>query len=138
MITEENTNASVRQHIAAANERFAAAVSAGDRVTLAQIFTEDTLLLPPHRESISGREQVVDFWAAIASKRAATMTSTFTTRELNVWNDHACEIGEARILAVTDAGEKLLDIGKYLVIWKNVAGTWKMHRDIFNSDLALK
>jgi hypothetical protein len=28
-----------------------------------------------------------------------------------------------------------LDKGKYVVVWVNDNGTWKIHRDIFNSDL---
>ena len=29
-----------------------------------------------------------------------------------------------------------IDHGKYIVVWKKVGGQWKLHRDIFNSDVA--
>jgi ketosteroid isomerase-like protein len=31
------------------------------------------------------------------------------------------------------AGGQGLDTGKYVVIWKQEAGQWKLHRDIWNS-----
>jgi uncharacterized protein (TIGR02246 family) len=128
----------IRYQIAAANERFAAAISRGDKQSLAALFTEDVLVLPPHRESIAGREHVVNFWAAVASNPQVSIKSTFTTLELNAWGDVVCEIGAARIVAASQGQEKLLDVGKYLVIWKKIDGAWKMHRDIFNSDLPAK
>jgi ketosteroid isomerase-like protein len=128
----------IRAQIAAANERFAVAVSGGDKNVLRGLFTEDAMLLPPHRQSVSGREHVVDFWANVASNPHVSIESTFTTLELSAWDDVACEIGTARIVAASHGQEKLLDVGKYLVIWKKIDGAWKMHRDIFNSDLPIK
>ena len=37
---------------------------------------------------------------------------------------------------ILGAGGQTADVGKYIVIWKNDGGTWKLHRDIFNSDQA--
>ena len=34
-----------------------------------------------------------------------------------------------------DAQNKILDKGKYVVVWKQENGEWKLFRDIFNSDL---
>jgi len=31
-------------------------------------------------------------------------------------------------------GGRVLGKGKYIVVWKRVAGQWKLHRDIFNSN----
>jgi ketosteroid isomerase-like protein len=33
------------------------------------------------------------------------------------------------------ANNQSLDKGKYIVVWKQDNGTWKMNRDIFNSDM---
>jgi len=29
-----------------------------------------------------------------------------------------------------------MDHGKYIVVWKNTADGWRLHRDIFNSNMA--
>ena len=34
-----------------------------------------------------------------------------------------------------DAENKMIDKGKYVVVWKPVNGEWKLFRDIFNSDM---
>ena len=42
------------------------------------------------------------------------------------------ETGHYEIYA---AENKLLDKGKYVVVWKSVNGVWKMYRDIFNTSM---
>jgi ketosteroid isomerase-like protein len=48
--------------------------------------------------------------------------------------DTAIEIG----LYELSSGGQTLDKGKYVAIWKKVEGEWKMHRDIWNSNLPLE
>ena len=36
-----------------------------------------------------------------------------------------------------DPDDKVLDKGKYIVIWQQVNNQWKLHRDIFNSSVPL-
>ena len=46
--------------------------------------------------------------------------------------DQLVETGRYEIY---DAQNKMLDKGKYVVVWKPVNGEWKLFRDIFNSDV---
>jgi hypothetical protein len=46
----------------------------------------------------------------------------------------ANEVGKYRI---TGEGGKLLDTGKYVVVWKREQGQWKLHRDIWNTSMPL-
>ncbi len=32
--------------------------------------------------------------------------------------------------------EAALDCGKYIAVWKKEGGAWKLHRDVFNTDMA--
>ncbi len=52
------------------------------------------------------------------------------TVEVEVHGDTATEVGKYTLLV---EGGQVADTGKYLVIWKNDEGTWKYHRDIWNS-----
>ena len=37
--------------------------------------------------------------------------------------------------ATYGADDQVADQGKYIVLWPQVDGAWKLHRDIFNSSL---
>jgi ketosteroid isomerase-like protein len=42
----------------------------------------------------------------------------------------AHEVGKYTLMG---DGDKVLDSGKYVVIWQRQDGQWKLHRDIWNS-----
>ena len=44
----------------------------------------------------------------------------------------AVEVGR---YALSDAEGNVLDHGNYVVIWRKVEGQWKLHRDIWNSNV---
>jgi ketosteroid isomerase-like protein len=50
--------------------------------------------------------------------------------EVEDYGDTAFEISRFTLYG---ADGQELDKGKYIVIWKQEAGEWKLHRDIFNS-----
>ena len=52
--------------------------------------------------------------------------------EVEGHGDTAIEVGKYTLQGL---GRKPLDTGKYIVIWKQVDGQWKLHRDIFNSSM---
>ena len=53
------------------------------------------------------------------------------TTDLEDHGDTAIDIGRYTLKA---DGGAVADHGKYIVIWKNDGGTWKVHRDIFNTN----
>jgi uncharacterized protein (TIGR02246 family) len=118
----------LRAAIEAANKRFVDAFARGDSSAVASAYTEDAQLLPPNQEVISGRKAIDGFYrAAIASGAKAL---TLETSEVGGGGDLAFETGRFKILG--DKG-KLVEAGKYLVVWKRVAGAWRLHRDVWNS-----
>ena len=54
------------------------------------------------------------------------------TVEAEGYDDTAYEVGRATL-----EGEEgqVLDQCKYIIIWKQEAGQWKLHRDIFNTSM---
>jgi len=58
-----------------------------------------------------------------------------TTVEVMAMGDMVCEIGEADVTFHPEGMDAFKDKGKYLVIWKNVDGAWKLYVDIYNSSL---
>ena len=44
-------------------------------------------------------------------------------------------VSESGKYIISDSAGKTMDEGKYMVLWKQENGKWKMYRDIWNSDL---
>jgi hypothetical protein len=43
----------------------------------------------------------------------------------------ACDVGKVILLGTEG---QVIDTGKYVVVWKNEQGQWKVHRDIWNTN----
>jgi len=124
----------VRQLIEEVNIKFGEAVRSGDASTLASYYTEDaTLLPPPNAPIIKGRGGIETYWAT--GFQMGLRDVVLTTVEVMAMNDMVCEIGEADATFQPEGMDEFKDKGKYLVIWKNVDGAWKLHVDIYNSSL---
>ena len=41
-----------------------------------------------------------------------------------------------KLIDELDGAAATTDVGKYVVVWKNDAGTWKLHIDIWNTNAA--
>jgi hypothetical protein len=54
------------------------------------------------------------------------------TLEVSGSGNSALEVGTYEIM---DKDGKVLDKGKYMVHWKKIGSTWKLHRDIWNSSM---
>jgi uncharacterized protein (TIGR02246 family) len=124
----------VRQLIEEANVKFGEAVRSSDASALASYYTEDaTLLPPPNAPIIKGREGIEAYWAT--GFQMGLKDVVLTTVEVMAMGDMVCEIGEADATFHPEGMDAFKDKGKYLVIWKNVDGAWKLHVDIYNSSL---
>ncbi len=122
----------VRAAIEASNRAFGEAVRAADTGAIAALYTEEGAVLPPNGAKATGRAAVTEFWgAALASGIAGAV---LTTEEVDyAGGDTAAEVGSA-VLTAKDGS--VADEGKYVVLWKQEAGAWRMHRDIWNSNRA--
>jgi uncharacterized protein (TIGR02246 family) len=120
----------VRAAIEAANQEFMDAARRGDLAGLVALYTEDGQVLPPNAEVMSGPEAIQAFWQAIAGMGVQEVT--LETLEVEGHGDTAIEVGA---YALSGEGDQMLDRGKYIVIWKQEDGQWKLYRDIFNSSL---
>lgn len=52
--------------------------------------------------------------------------------EVEGYGDTASEVGR---YTLEGEGGQVLDKGKFIVIWKQEAGQWKLHRDIINTSM---
>jgi uncharacterized protein (TIGR02246 family) len=114
--------------IAAPIEQFMAAFSRGDAAGVASVYTADAQVLPPNSDVITGQQAIQMFWQQAMDMGVKAVK--LATVEVAGDGHTAYEVGQ---FTLQGAEGQVLDAGKYVVIWKQEAGQWKLHRDIWNS-----
>lgn len=125
------SGAEIRAEIERTNEKFMEMFRQGDAEGIAELYTQDGMVLPPNSDIIEGKQQIKDFWKT-AIDMMGIKSVQLQTQEVEPQNNMAYERGRAMIYG---EGDQEIDDSKYIVIWKRENGTWKLHRDIFNSSL---
>jgi uncharacterized protein (TIGR02246 family) len=120
----------VHEAITAANENFMATFSRGDAAGMAALYTESGQVLPPNGDFVTGKQAIQTFWQALMDMGIKAAKLKIVEVE-----DHGSTAIEISTYTLHSEAGQVLDRGKYIVIWKQEAGQWKMHRDIFNSSL---
>lgn len=121
----------IQQDIDRANRRFMDTFGRGDAEGMAQLYTADGQLLPTGSDVIAGQGAIAEFWGGAMAM--GIKAAVLQTQELEQLGDTAIEVGRYTLRAGDD---EVVDQGKYVVVWKNDEGTWKLHRDIWNTSQA--
>ncbi|GAB3957825.1 hypothetical protein GCM10028805_51270 [Spirosoma harenae] len=120
----------MNEQIIAANQTFMN-VFAGGAETMGDLYTADAEIYPPGGDTISGNTAIGEFWKwAFGAGIKKAKLDTVKTESVG---DQIVEIGKFTLFGESDAQ---LDTGKYLVVWKQDGGVWKLHRDIWNTSVA--
>ena len=120
----------IRGAIEEGSRVFASTFTGGDAAAMAALYTENAQLLPSNSEFITGWEQIAGFWQQVMDM--GIKTAELETLEAEGLGETAFEVGRYKLGGA--AGE-ILDEGKYVVVWKKEDGQWKLHRDIWNTNL---
>ena len=120
----------VAERIGEANEKFKEAIRTADGDVMPSLYTSDAVILPPNADAVSGEEAITRYWKSFFE--LGITDARPVTREVIVMGDYALEVGETTVYR--DDGT-LVDRGKIMVLWKYDGGTWKMHRDTWNSSV---
>jgi ketosteroid isomerase-like protein len=116
-----------RTDIEAANRAFEDAVRRQDTQKLGTFYTVDAIAMPPDGPFVKGRQNIERLWNS-AIQQMGLKNIRLDTLDVEVVGDAAYEVGEGVLnLASSDATVK------YVVVWKKVDGSWRLHRDIWNS-----
>jgi ketosteroid isomerase-like protein len=114
--------------IRSVDEMLCASFNRGSAGEIAALYTVDGQVLPPNGDLFEGTNAILDFWQGAFDLGLKGLKLEGT--ELEVFGDTAIEVGRYVLLGT---GGSEADRGKYIVIWKNQGGLWKLHRDIWNS-----
>ena len=119
-----------RDEMAGVNEKFMSLASLGNAALMAACYTEDAMLMFSNRDFIKGRQEIQKCWQGVLDSGVKTIK--LETVELEERGDTAYEVGRYKMFGPEG---KIVDAGKYVVIWKWDRGQWKYHRDISNSSM---
>lgn len=126
---------SAKESIEAGLVTFEKAFNTGDAAAVAAHYTEDAALLPPDAARVDGREAIERFWKGAMDSGFKDLN--LEAVEVEESGDLAYEVGRFTGTVPGKEGARADLVGKYIVVWKkDQDGTWRLHRDIWNSDPA--
>jgi uncharacterized protein (TIGR02246 family) len=122
----------VKAAIEAANAQFLAAAAKGDgaALALAALYSPDGQVLPAGSDPIRGTEAIQKFWQGALDSGVAAIG--LKTIEVFGHGPTATQVGEYEL---RDKAGKVLDHGKYIVVWQHADGKWKLLRDMFSTNV---
>ncbi len=123
----------VKAAIMETNKAFAEAAMKGDSNAVAACYASGAHMLMPNMPAIVDAAGIAGATAQLAKEKIPD----FKLETVDIFGNQDNVIEEGRF-TMGDGKGKILDQGKYLVVWRQENGKWKLYRDIFNSDMPLK
>ncbi|MDE2344883.1 MAG: nuclear transport factor 2 family protein [Gammaproteobacteria bacterium] len=117
----------------AVDQEWVKAYNAGDVGTVASLYAEDAVLLPPGVSAVHGRVAIHAFFVGdtAASRKAGVEFHLTGHPDGGVNGDWGWCSGTYN---VTDKAGHIVEMGKYLSVSRMVSGKWRYVRDTWNSD----
>lgn len=110
-------------------------IAAKNAAAIEALYADGAVLMPPNASVVVGREAIGARWASQLQLPDFTFRLIPEQLIVSVSDDLAYDRG-AYDFAATISGAPIADIGKYVIVWQNIGGEWKVIADIFNSDAA--
>ncbi len=123
-----------KTQIAEMNKTYGDGFVNGDSSLFLNHYTKDACVMPPQAPKLCGVEGVDGFFK-VAYGKMGVRNITVAADEISGGPTEVMEVGQYELFG-DSAKTKSLDKGKYIIVWKQEDGKWKMHRDIFNTSNA--
>lgn len=117
--------AEARAAILEASRAFSQAYVAGDTATLAGLYSEDALLMPPEGD-LRGHDAIAEYFHAPEGRRPAA--HGMDSRELRVEGGVAVDVGDWWV--ESSDGERFTE--RYLIVWVRQFDGWKIAYDMWH------
>lgn len=101
-------------------------------------YDEGASILIPNAPIVTGRERIRGAWEQMFAIPGFNLAPKTTKVEVARSGDLAYAQGSYEFSATDPKGARVLDRGKFVVVWKKQAdGAWRIAADIWNSDMPL-
>lgn len=118
-------------------QRFSTAYATLDADRVAQVYTDDALMLPPGGEIVRGRAAVREHYAEGFDedrKRGHTRSITFELVDRLVRDDVRTDYGYYTVTARSASGHERQHRGKFAKVWQRGRdGVWRIRSDSYSS-----
>lgn len=111
------------------NKLYRIAFLSGDSAAFADLHHPATINMPPNAPLLKGREAM----GAMIKGMPARGVTDYKVESTNIYGGPEDVIEEGKY-EVDGSGNKVMEKGKYIVIWKQYQGKWKIFRSIWNTD----
>jgi uncharacterized protein (TIGR02246 family) len=115
----------IRAAVEDAAQQWESAAGAGDAEALTNLYTPDATIYPPDAPAVTGRDAIHAFFTEMVSE--GPWQNTLTTNDVII-----PESGEIAI--ELGSFEDPTGTGKYVGVYRNVDGNWKLIADTWNND----
>lgn len=130
--TAEAETESARSAIADANARWVRYVNQGQPDSLATLFVDDGVVMPPNAPAATGKDSIA---ARVRPFVIPGGTLSITSENVSVSGSIAVSRGSFTYTAPAQGVNPAVDArGKYLEHWRKVNGQWLLAENIWNED----
>lgn len=102
----------------------------GNWKSVATLYAEDATNLPPGAPPVFGCQAIVSFWHIAAIRGMHTMELQLI--DLEISGDLLNGRGK---YIMSDQQDEIIDIGKFIAIYRKEENQWVLQTDIFNSSM---
>lgn len=128
-----DNGAAHQQAIGKINEQWLALVRDHDAVAVSKLYASDGAMMAPGAPIAQGQPALEKAWGGLMKMPGFGLTFKADQITVASGGDMALDRGTYELTLDGPKGPTK-DIGKYVVVWRNVDGQWKVAADIFNSD----
>ena len=121
------------QAIRKTNEKWLALIRDHDAVAVSQLYSADGAMMAPGAPIAQGQPALEKAWGGLMKTPGFELTFKADQILVAKGGDMALDRG-TYLLSLNGPNGPTKDVGKYVVVWRNVDGQWKVAADIFNTD----
>jgi ketosteroid isomerase-like protein len=119
----------VKDAIVENNDNYFKAFTKGDSSLFIDRYTDDCWIMPSNQPTLCGPEAALDFFR-VAYYQLGVRKGKFIS--VDVFGDGQDFVTEIGFYHLSDANNRAVGEGKYIVLWKRTANGWKRFRDSFS------
>ena len=117
-----------KAEIDAINAKWMEFFNKGDFAGIAQLYTEDAMVLPPGSGVVKGRAAIGAMWKSMAEQVSDPKIAALDVKMIGP--AAAREVGTFSLKTKAPTPQDVT--GKYVVVWEKVGNDWKLATDIWN------
>jgi len=123
----------VRDAFTSICQQFRKSIEKGDLENIGNLYTEDAKILPPNMDMLEGKDSIQAFWQGALKMGIKSYQPEIL--EVEYSGNLGIFVGKYTLYG---DGSQVINKGKFLTVFKNIEGKWKVYRDIFNSSIPLE